>query len=425
MTNISKLQTQGSNDSLWDFLSLGNSTGDHELLNKVHTKGTESGFELARRLLRQPLGGRDNVSASPSIWSVTGKIFISCGRKFKSLLGKVVSEEHSTADFVTLHEVILLLFLVLTASTIRLVVRWLRNRQKRVEARIASVIKRSEENLVLHTEARIRYSTEYTHLTSNKIGKLFEQGCFLIRKDTTSADSNGVAAPLEFTRKEWTAWMKGGDDNTAVSSNSSLAQPQGAFKGTWHALWNEPPRVDAGLWDIQGKTQKISYDVIYLGRDSNRRKIWYNSATDYGLCSSWVQFFYEVNDGVPNFLRNWHKFNMLGPIEQIFSYFVRHHRLMTPPDETLPVLVPCPEHYRLLYLKLHRVKLISDKITATMRTDGNWNENVFLTTYRNLVSGSSQTSMGHRLSDPAMIEYLPLIRKRVCDSRAINRMSQE
>lgn len=433
MTNKTTLQMQGSNISLRNFLSLGNSTGDRELLNKVHTKETKYGYELARRLLRTLDDGRDSVSASPPILSATGKIFISCGRKFKSLLGKVVLGAHAISGLVTLRELMLLLILVLLVSTIWLTVRWLCNRQKRVEARIAMVIQRSEANLVLHTEARIRYSTEYTHLTSIKIEKLFEQGCISIRKDasgvvsskkkdTSGVDPSGIAAPLEFTRKQWTAWLKGTDEciaaSTASGSAGPSAQSQGALKGTWHALWNEPPRVDAGLWDIQGKTQKVSYDAIYLGRDSNRKKIWYNSATDYGLCSSWVQFFYEVNDDIPNFLRHWQKQKLFASMEQVLSYLVPHHQLMTPPDSIFPLLVPCPQHYRMLYSKLHRIKLISDKITTTMRTDGNWNENVFLTTYRNLISGNSQTSMGHKLSDPAMIDYLPLIRKRVRDSRA-------
>jgi hypothetical protein len=87
------------------------------------------------------------------------------------------------------------------------------------------------------------------------------------------------------------------------------------------------------------------------------------------------------------------------------------------------MLVPCPIKYQSTYLKLHRVKVISDKLTATMRSDGNWNETVFLTSYERLVSGNNQTSMGHRLSDPAMNDYLPLVRERVRGLRANGSMS--
>jgi len=423
MTNTT-IQQQGSNDFF----------GIHELLNKVHTKETNFGFELARRLLQPESDGRDTVSASPvRLWE-TGKIFtISCGRKFKSLLGEVVSDERVSAGLVTLRKLAPLLILVPAVCTIRLVVRWLRNRQKRVEVRIASVIQRSEENLVLHTEARMRYSTEYTHLTYNKINKLFEQGCIVIRRDGNgSSEDNDV--PIEFSSREWAKFLgqiQGRESNALTrvggpvdAPGLALINPNSVLKGTWHALWKQPPGVDAGLWDIQGKTQKVSYDEIYLGRDSKRRKIQYSSVTDYGLCSGWLDFFYEINDDTPNFLRNWTSTELTIAMERKFSYFFPYHRLLIPPGEILPMWVPCHKYYRLTYLKLHRVKLISDKITATMRTDGNWNENVFLTTYRNLVSGNNQTSMGHKLSDPAMTEYLPLIRQRVYGSRARSRMSE-
>lgn len=417
MTNTT-IQQQGSNDFF----------GIHELLNKVHTKETNFGFELARRLLQPNVDGRDTVSASPVNFWETGKIFtISCGRKFKSLLGEVVSNERVSAGLVTLRKFAPLLILVPAVCTIRLAVRWLRKRQKRVEARIALVIQRSEENLVLHTEARMRYSTEYTHLAYSKISKLFEQGCIMIRKDGNEG-SDDSEVPVEFSRRDWAAFLGHCEGSRkAVSCSGSsvvLSNANTVLKGKWHALWNQPPRVDAGLWDIQGKTQKVSYDEIYLGRDSNRRKIQYSSATDFGLCSGWLNFFYEINDGVPNFLRNWTSTRLTIAMERKFSYFFPHHRLLIPPGEILPMWVPCHKYYRLTYSKLHRVKLISDKITATMRTDGNWNENVFLTTYRNLISGNNQTSMGHKLSDPAMTEYLPLIRQRVYGSRARSRMSE-
>jgi len=435
MTNKTHIQQQGSNAfsnatyTLRNFLSLGKSTEKHELLNKVHTKETKSGIELARRLLRDSIGGNDTVFASPFNGTVTGKdLFISCGRKFKSLLDEVESRKRSAADFVTLHKIEFLVFLVLVMGTIRLVVRWLRNRQRRIEARIAAIIERSEEELVLHTEARIRYSTEYTHLTIGKVDKLFKQGCLSLRKDAPSASSPGETESSEFTREGWLMLTKENEGKDLSDWNTirrnDLIRPGDAFKGTWHALWNEPPRVDAGLWDVTMKTQKISYDVIYLGRDSNRRKIRYNSATDFGLCSSWLDFFYQVNDDVPNFLRNWDSWTLNKPMERLFSLIEPHHQLMTPPNETFPMLVPCHKQYRLIYFRQHRIKIISDKIITTMRTNGDWNPDAFMATYRNVVGGNSQISMGHRLSDRAMIDYLPLIEQNVYASRAQNRVSK-
>jgi hypothetical protein len=183
-----------------------------------------------------------------------------------------------------------------------------------------------------------------------------------------------------------------------------------AIKATWHAIWNKPPPVDVGLCDIQSKTQKISYDVITLDRTStNRRKIEYHCVADHGLSSGWLKFFYEVNDDVPNFLRGWtdSKYRDLYP----------GHRIMYPPNEWMPILVPCPIKHEAHYREMHRVKLIADKIAITMRSDGCWNENVFLATYRNIVSGNSQISIGHQLSDVAMNKYLPQVRQLVKANR--------
>jgi hypothetical protein len=342
----------------------------------------------------------------------------------------VGSVEQESVGLVSLRKLVPLLILVPAVCTIRLAVRWLRRRQKRVEDRISSVIQRSEENMVLHTEARVQYSTEYTHLTHDKIKQLFDSGCTLIRRDRVVSSDEG-SVPAEFTHRDWEMYLERNHYSlgAAEANSNALRTPNIVLEGKFHALWNRPPRVDAGLWDIQGKTQKISYDVIYLGRDSKRRKIQYNSATDYGLCSGWLNFFFEVNDGpdkgpTPNFLRNWKSNKLTTAFTRVFGRLYPDHQLLIPPGEILPMWVPCHKHYRLEYSKLHRVKLISDKITATMRTDGNWNENVFLTTYRNLVSGNNQTSMGHKLSDPAMNDYLPLIRQRVLDFRASTRVSE-
>jgi len=62
---------------------------------------------------------------------------------------------------------------------------------------------------------------------------------------------------------------------------------------------------------------------------------------------------------------------------------------------------------------MHRIRLIADKITITMRPDGSWNEAAFRSTYRNVVSGNTQISIGHQLTDQAMKTYLPLVRKIV------------
>jgi hypothetical protein len=186
------------------------------------------------------------------------------------------------------------------------------------------------------------------------------------------------------------------------------------YKGLWHAIWNKPPPVSAGTWDFQGKAQKISYDVIYLGRASNRRKIEYSCVVDHGLSSGWIKFFYEETDEVFNFLRLWKRYDCF------LNRLGYDHILMVPPGCLWPVWVPDPQKYLALYLETHRIKAIADKIAITMRSDGSWNENVFLATYRNTVSGNSQVSMGHQLSDVAMSNYLPKVRKEVMNRRAFS-----
>jgi len=377
----------------------------HKYLRRID----EFGIDFVRRTLQLPSLGADraSVSASPQRWSQAWKIFdISCGRKFKSLRGEVAFEKLVGKGLVILSQLVPLMILVLVVCTIRLAIRRLCSRRKRLEARVAAVIERAQAELVLHTEARVRYSTEYTHLTYDKINRLFELGCISIGRDESYSKDVTLECCL-FTKADW--------ERLEEANRCALRDNPKPFPGKWHAVWNQPPRIEAGCWDIQNKTQKISYDVVCLGRNSQRNKILYNSASDFGLCSGWIKFFYDVHDDVPNFLRTWEHVYPL--VARCIGTWLPYHALMLPPGDLLPMLVPCPLKYRSVYLKLHRVKVISDKLTATMRSDGNWNETVFLTSYERLVSGNNQTSMGHRLSDPAMNDYLPLIRQRVRDSR--------
>ena len=388
-----------------------NTTPELESLSmKEWLSSSNFGIDFVRRTLQPSALGadRDSDSASPQRWMGTGKMFyISCGRKFKSLLGEVVSKKTIGKGLVILRHMWPLIILVLVVCTIRLTIRRLYSRRRWLELRIASVIERAQAELVLHTEARVRYSTEYTHLTYDKINRLFELGCISIGRDESTSKDVTLECCL-FTKTDW--------DRLEEDNRLALQDNRKPFPGKWHAVWNQPPRIEAGCWDIQNKTQKISYDVVNLGRNSQRNKILYNSASDFGLCSGWIKFFYDVHDDVPNFLRNWE--HVYPRIARCIGIWLPNHALMLPPGDLIPMLVPCPIKYRTTYLKLHRVKVISDKLTATMRSDGNWNETVFLTSYERLVSGNNQTSMGHRLSDPAMNDYLPLVRERVRGLRA-------
>jgi len=223
---------------------------------------------------------------------------------------------------------------------------------------------------------------------------LFEKGCVVIRSDGPTRNDPSH----ELTSRTWKESLE--NNNSSIMSAGNMP-----VQATWHAIWNQPPPVEVGLWHSQSATQKISYDVISLDRSTdNRRKIEYHCVADHGLSSGWIKFFYEVNDGKPNFLRHW----ISSRYEKLGDHFI-----MYPPKSWIPVLVPDPNKYDDDYREMHRIRLIADKITITMRPDGSWSETAFCSTYRNVVSGNTQISIGHQLTDLAMKTYRPLVRKLV------------
>jgi len=338
------------------------------------------------------------VSEIPNSLEHSRNFSISCGRKFKDLYDRVKRDSPAFSDLVSWETTVRIVCLVLVAGTMWLVYRLALNHRKRVLKRISNVIKISETYLVSKTRIKVQYSTEYSSLTLDTVGDLFDKGCVVLRRDGRTPNEPS----FELTSKSW--------KETILVDNNRLIDQNVPISATWHAIWNQPPPVDVGLWDVQSKTQKMSYDVISLDRSSeNRRKIEYHCVADHGLSSGWIKFFYEVNDGIPNFLRGW--------TDSRFKKLVPGHLIMYPPKCWVPILVPCPVEHKSNYREMHRVRLIADKIAITMRTDGSWNENIFLATYRNTVSGNTQISIGHQLSDVAMNSYLPLVRQLVRANR--------
>lgn len=340
------------------------------------------------------LNNRLLVSGLPNPLEHSRNFSISCGRKFKDLYDRVKRDNPEFSNLVSWNAFGRIVCLVLVAGTMWIVYRLALNHRKRVLKRISRVIKLSEDHLVSKTRIKVQYSTEYSSLTLDTVFNLFEKGCVVLRRDGRTPNEPSY----ELTSKTWRESLL--EDNNRLMTNDV------PVKATWHAIWNQPPPVDVGLWDDQSKTQKISYDVISLDRSSeNRRKIEYHCVADHGLSSGWLKFFYEVNDGIPNFLRDW--------TDSRFKKLVPGHLIMYPPKCWVPVLVPCPVEHGANYREMHRVRLIADKIAITMRSDGSWNENNFLSTYRNIVNGNTQISIGHQLSDVAMNSYLPLVRQLV------------
>jgi len=348
-----------------------------------------------------------SLSTPPNVEHTLWEFFISCGRKFKTLVFRVGQTTFNSLfvnKLVTCRRLKVACSLVAVAATMRLVYRRIRDRRWRIEKRVSNVIKLSEEAMVLKTIAKVQYSTEYTNLTVVKIDKLFEQGCVKLRRDGQDGQ------PFrEFNSSDWAGVIRTNDKTSGLLGTAETNNV--VYPGVWHAVWNQPPPISVGNWDVHGKTQKISYDMIYLGRAMNRRKIQYICAADHGLSSGWIKFFYEKNDDIFNFLRDWRVIELPFGIKY-------DHLLMIPPGCWLPVRVPDPMKYLPYYIRQHRIKAIADKIAITMRSDGCWNENVFLATYRNIVSGNTQISIGHQLSDVTMYEYLPHVRQLVKSNRS-------
>jgi len=351
---------------------------------------------------RVAINNRLLVSGIPGPLEHSRNFSISCGKKFRDLYDRVKRDSPDYSKLVTWENFDRIVTLVLIAGTIWLVYRLVLNHRKRVLMRINNVIKISENYLVSKTKIKVQYSTEYSSMTMNTVSDLFDKGCVVIRRDGRTPNERSY----ELTSKTWKETLQHG----ALTESHNVP-----IEATWHAIWNQPPPVDVGLWDCQSKTQKISYDVISLDRSTeNRRKIEYHCVADHGLSSGWLKFFYEVNDDKPNFLRDW--------TDSKYKNLVWGHLIMYPPNykrdwtdfgSWIPVLVPDPVKHNDNYREMHRIRLIADKIAITMRPDGSWNENAFLATYRNVVSGNTQISIGHQLSDVAMNSYLPLVRQIV------------
>lgn len=350
----------------------------------------------------------DSTSEYPSSLEHTRNNTISYGRKFLyDMYDRVERESPDFSKLVTWENFNMIVLLVLVVGTMWFVYRLVQNHRKRVLMRINNVIKISEDYLVSKTRIKVQYSTEYSSLTFDAVSELFDKGCVIVRRDGRTPNDRSY----ELTSKTWRETL-GIDDISPVNLNMASNIP---IEATWHAIWNRPPPVEVGLWDCQAKTQKISYDVISLDRSTeNRRKIEYHCVADHGLSSGWIKFFYEVNDGKHNFLRDW--------TESKYKNLVRGYLIMYPPNykrdhmdlgSWIPVLVPDPVKHEDDYKEMHRIRLIADKITITMRPDGSWNEAAFRSTYRNVVSGNTQISIGHQLTDQAMKTYLPLVRKIV------------
>jgi hypothetical protein len=266
---------------------------------------------------------------------------------------------------------------------------------------ISRVIDHSEANMILKTRMHIEFSTEYSHLTMREARKMFADGCLSIRRDgSTIADDEGrtrVIPPLSIT-----ADMLSEEGHSAfglalqVGTNlEDLPTP-----GNWHARWDKPPELRADSWANQGRTQRISYDVVDLGRTSSKNHIRYVSAAEYGLNTGWIDFCHLENDGLPNILRDW---------EQTYEVMrIWNHSFMKTPSGEF-MWVPDYDVYKEHYIELHRIKAIANQITLTMRTGGSWCNTTFMTSYRGVVSGNSSTNMGHKIPTVTAKRYLPQV----------------
>jgi len=201
---------------------------------------------------------------------------------------RVERESPDFSKLVTWENFNMIVLLVLVVGTMWFVYRLVH--RKRVLMRINNVIKISEDYLVSKTRIKVQYSTEYSSLTFDAVSELFDKGCVIVRRDGRTPNDRSY----ELTSRTWRETL-GIDDISPVNLNMASNIP---IEATWHAIWNQPPPVEVGLWDCQAKTQKISYDVISLDRSTgNRRKIEYHCVADHGLSSGWIKFFYDVNDG--------------------------------------------------------------------------------------------------------------------------------
>lgn len=332
---------------------------------------------------------------------------VSYGRKFKSLFTKRAYMDVSGFEYlVTTRNLLLLCITGALCSALLLVHRQRTRSMRRVRRMISRVIDMSEANMILRTRMHCEYSTEYTHLTIREARKMFEDGCLCIRRDSsTSKDKQGnekSIPPLSITSGELE------QDSLTATLGLVLPTPPNfedlPYPGNWHAKWDKPPELRADAWANQGRTHRISYDVVDLGRDSQKNHIRYVSAAEMGLNTGWIDFCHLVNDGLPNLLRGW--------VEQHALLRIWNHSLMRSPCGQL-VWVPDYDVYKQHYIEQHRIKALADQITLTMRTGGSWCNATFKTSYWNVVSGNSSANMGHKLPTVTAKSYLPRVMQLV------------
>jgi hypothetical protein len=327
---------------------------------------------------------------------------VSYGRKFKTLFTTRARMDVSGFGYlVTSRNLTLLCVIGALCSALLLILRQRTRSLRQVRRMISRVIDHSEANMILKTRMHIEFSTEYSHLTMREARKMFADGCLSIRRDgSTIADDEGrtrVIPPLSIT-----ADMLSEEGHSAfglalqVGTNlEDLPTP-----GNWHARWDKPPELRADSWANQGRTQRISYDVVDLGRTSSKNHIRYVSAAEYGLNTGWIDFCHLENDGLPNILRDW---------EQTYEVMrIWNHSFMKTPSGEF-MWVPDYDVYKEHYIELHRIKAIANQITLTMRTGGSWCNTTFMTSYRGVVSGNSSTNMGHKIPTVTAKRYLPQV----------------
>jgi hypothetical protein len=336
---------------------------------------------------------------------------VSYGRKFKTLFTTRAHFEVSGFQyFVTTETRILICVVGALCSALFLILRQRMKNMQFVARMISRVIEEGEANMILKTRMHSEYSTEYSHLTINEARKMFEDGCLCIRRAGGKVvDRNGQERfypPMSITA-----------DALSIEKFLSLGlvlqsqtNPEDSpFQGEWHARWDKPPELRCDSWANQGRTQRISYDVVDLGRTKLKNHIRYVCAAEVGLNTGWVDFCHLENDGLPNILRGWDETFEVVRIWDISLMKSPSGRYMWVPDYN---------KYKEHYIEQHRIKAIADQITLTMKTGGSWCEATFKTSYKSVVSGNSSTNMGHKLPTMTAKRYLPqvtsLVRAHCC-----------
>ena len=331
---------------------------------------------------------------------------VSYGRKFKSLFTTRARLDVSGFQYLVTFETLRNIFVMGALCSALLLVHRQRTRSlRRVRRMISRVIDESETSMILKTQMHIEYTTEYSHLTIREARRMFDDGCLSIRREgSTEVDASGkkkFIPPVSITAEVL---------SDKCFTTLGLVLPTSTdledfpYKGEWHATWDKAPELRSDSWANQGRTRRISYDVVNLGRDNRKNHIKYVSAAEVGLNTSWVDFCHLENDGLPNLLRGWKKWFC---VVRIWN----HSYMMSPQGHLM--WVPDYNEYKQHYIEQHRIKAIADQITLTMRTGSSWCNTTFMTSYRNVVSGNSSTNMGHKLPAVTAKHYLPQVMSRV------------